>query len=197
METNIEINICGTIFMTKRSTLKAISGSYLSNLDDSKQKYFFDKDPVLFRHILNAHREGIIHVPRDVCPLLFKKEILFWNLPLSLVAPCCWKYLYEAETEVEAFKILFQEQDHYHSQNKVDPVQNDIKHALFTDECMINRRDCWNSMSQKSHENYPTASSRLWLFLNEPGSSTAAKVILVNLQILLDCVHLHTNKLAC
>ena len=174
MDHTVEFDISGTIFKIKRSTLKQINGSYLSNLDDDKQKYFFDKDPVLFRHILNAHREGIIHVPRDVCPLLFKKEILFWNLPLTLVAPCCWKYFYEAETDKETYKVLLQNGNNINFQNKIDQTQACIKQAIFPEENQGEKEEV--RRNRNDDETLQTTAFKIWLLLDEPGSSTAAKV---------------------
>ncbi|XP_045174665.2 potassium voltage-gated channel protein Shaw-like [Mercenaria mercenaria] len=178
MESTVEIDLSGIIFKTKRSTLKAINGSYLSKLKDTVNKYYFDKDPTLFRHILNAHRDGTVHVPRDVCPMLFKKELLFWNIPLSLVAPCCWKYLYEAESDVETFKILLQGENKYDSQNKVDEAQVCIKQAIFAGDSKTDS-DVTEDGNKNQIGNKQTTASRVWLFLEEPGSSAAAKVFTV------------------
>ncbi|XP_060587058.1 potassium voltage-gated channel protein egl-36-like [Ruditapes philippinarum] len=175
----VEFDIGGTIFKTKRSTLKSIDGSFLSNLDDTKDKYFFDTDPVLFRHVLNAHRKGIIHVPRDVCPLLFKEEILFWKLPLTLVAPCCWKYMYEAESDKDTYKILLQNRNKYDSCNKVDQTKAEacIAHFISSDdEKRTSDRSNTNGIVDGISENEQTMAFRIWLLLDEPGSSTAAKI---------------------
>jgi hypothetical protein len=178
----VEFDIGGTIFKTKRSTLKSIDGSFLSNLDDTKDKYFFDTDPVLFRHVLNAHRKGIIHVPRDVCPLLFKEEILFWKLPLTLVAPCCWKYMYEAESDKDTYKILLQNRNKYDSCNKVDQTKAEacIAHFISSDDEKPTRGGSNNNgnVDGISVEKEQTMAFRIWLLLDEPGSSTAAKVCL-------------------
>ncbi|XP_045176546.2 potassium voltage-gated channel protein egl-36-like [Mercenaria mercenaria] len=175
MDSAVEIDLSGTIFKTKRLTLKAINGSYLSKLNDTVNKYYFDKDPTLFRHILNAHRDGTVHVPRDVCPMLFKKELLFWNIPLSLVAPCCWKYLYEAESDVETFKILLQEENKYDSTNKVDEAQVGIKQTMFAGDSMTDS-EVIEDVNENQIGNKRTRASRVWLFLEEPGSSAAAKI---------------------
>lgn len=132
MSEDITFEVGGKTFKTKKLTLRKIPGSRLARLDTDVDRYEFDKDPYLFRHILNAHRDGVVHVPRDVCPVVFKEELLFWNIPFALVKPCCWKYLYEADGETETVKLLIENENDFESNYADDNSRSSIKQTVFT-----------------------------------------------------------------
>ena len=108
----IKINISGTIFNAKQSTLQRIPGSVLANLkesenfDKSSGAYFFEKNATCFHAILDAFSSKQLHVPKDVCPIKFKEELEYWQVPLDMLAPCCWRYFYNSNDDVDALKLL-------------------------------------------------------------------------------------------
>ena len=57
--------------------------------DTDTGEYFFDRDPELFRHILNYYRTGRIHLPRDVCFTSFVDELAFFGIRTDFIADCC------------------------------------------------------------------------------------------------------------
>jgi len=57
--------------------------------DSETGEYFFDRDPDMFRHILNYYRTGRIHMPRDVCFTAFVNELAFFGIRTDIVADCC------------------------------------------------------------------------------------------------------------
>ncbi|KAL4224966.1 hypothetical protein ACF0H5_015662 [Mactra antiquata] len=166
MDEIVNLNICGTVFKPTMATVQSIDGSKLSNLDKSVTVHYFDRDPSLFKHILNAHRSGIVHIPRDVCPMTFKNEMEFWNVPLHFVAPCCWRYLYEPESDISTLKTLIESDSQFNSSYKVDPIRTNLAKNVFKDVKTEN-----NLTADRSSTSY-----RIWLFLEEPGSSLAAKL---------------------
>jgi len=56
--------------------------------DADTGEYFFDRDPDLFRYILNYYRTGRIHMPRDVCFTAFVDELAFFGIRTD-IAECC------------------------------------------------------------------------------------------------------------
>lgn len=173
MDTIVELDIGGKLFKTKKSTLVSIDGSYLSNLENFDENYF-DRDPFLFRHILNAHRDGVVHVPRDVCPCLFKKEMVFWKIPFKMIAPCCWKYMYEADDDIDTLEILLEEEGRYTSQSKIGNIHKSIKTSVIDKDVREDNNE--DPHTDVLHTKDETIKAKLWLFLEEPASSTAAKV---------------------
>eukprot|EP00995_Heteronema_vittatum_P004206 NODE_1649_length_915_cov_404.193995_g1158_i0.p1 GENE.NODE_1649_length_915_cov_404.193995_g1158_i0~~NODE_1649_length_915_cov_404.193995_g1158_i0.p1 ORF type:complete len:202 (+),score=55.67 NODE_1649_length_915_cov_404.193995_g1158_i0:115-720(+) len=67
----IDLNVGGTHFTTTRTTLASDPDSMLAQLvhsgfgvaRDSKGRIFIDRDPFLFRYVLNYLRDGTLHVP--------------------------------------------------------------------------------------------------------------------------------------
>ena len=57
--------------------------------DANTGEYFFDRDPDLFRYILNYYRTGRIHMPRDVCFTAFVDELAFFGIRTDVIADCC------------------------------------------------------------------------------------------------------------
>ncbi|XP_045186712.2 potassium voltage-gated channel protein Shaw-like [Mercenaria mercenaria] len=104
---NIRINICGTIFECHSETLKRFKESKLAHIkrqtnhyDSVRNEYYFDRNPYMFNAILDACRKGTIHLPRDMCGASFSEELKFWDVSPSHVAPCCWEALYRNESDV-------------------------------------------------------------------------------------------------
>lgn len=177
MDEYIELEVGGISFKIQRSTLQTFKDSLLANLDKDVQRHCFDRDPALFRHILNAYRSGKVHIPKDVCATVFKEELIYWGIPLSFIAPCCWKYFYEAENDLKTLKVLMDDESQYDSNNKIDPVKSSLKTMFFNDD-----DDNGSTKQPCSQSKYTDGVNResmvwkIWLFLEEPSSSTAAKV---------------------
>ena len=64
--------------------------------DASKQEYFFDRDPFLFRYILNFYQCGKLHSSPDDCPVAFKDELDYFGIPICELEDCC---LYTANAD--------------------------------------------------------------------------------------------------
>jgi len=60
---------------------------YFRDVDTGE--YFFDRDPDLFRYVLNYYRTGRIHLPRDVCFTAFVDELAFFGIRTDVIADCC------------------------------------------------------------------------------------------------------------
>ncbi|KAK6020017.1 K+ channel tetramerization domain protein [Ostertagia ostertagi] len=66
----IVLNVGGTKFSTSEATLKSRPASedcFFTTLDYSKGEVFIDRDPTLFKYILNYLRDGRMMFP-DECP---------------------------------------------------------------------------------------------------------------------------------
>ncbi|XP_031557955.1 potassium voltage-gated channel protein Shal-like [Actinia tenebrosa] len=92
----VKINVSGERFSAKLHTLQkypnTLLGSQLLLLfyDQRKDEYFFDRDPDLFRFILNFYRLGKLHVSDVECLEAFRDEMDYFGIPHSAVDDCCW-----------------------------------------------------------------------------------------------------------
>uniref|UniRef100_A0A672KD91 BTB domain-containing protein n=1 Tax=Sinocyclocheilus grahami TaxID=75366 RepID=A0A672KD91_SINGR len=83
----IILNVSGTRFQTWRNTLERYPDTLLGSTErdfffhEETNEYFFDRDPDIFRHILNFYRTGKLHYPRHECISAYDEEL---TPPLSL-----------------------------------------------------------------------------------------------------------------
>uniref|UniRef100_A0A8C3BSV0 Potassium channel tetramerisation-type BTB domain-containing protein n=1 Tax=Cairina moschata TaxID=8855 RepID=A0A8C3BSV0_CAIMO len=69
----IVLNVSGIQFQTWLDTLERYPDTLLGSSErdffyhPETQQYFFDRDPDIFRHILNFYRTGKLHYPRQEC----------------------------------------------------------------------------------------------------------------------------------
>ena len=98
----IVLNVSGQRFMTEKKYLQRHPHTLLGSemlgrfFDASKQEYFFDRDPFLFRYILNFYQCGKLHSSPDDCPVAFKDELDYFGIPICELEDCC---LYTANTD--------------------------------------------------------------------------------------------------
>ena len=92
----IVLNVSGQRFMTQKEYLTRHPHTLLGSemlgrfFDASKQEYFFDRDPFLFRYILNFYQCGKLHSSPDDCPVAFKDELDYFGIPICELEDCCW-----------------------------------------------------------------------------------------------------------
>ncbi|XP_056223956.1 potassium voltage-gated channel subfamily D member 2-like [Seriola aureovittata] len=93
----IVLNVSGTKFQTWRDTLERYPDTLLGSSErdfffheDSKE-YFFDRDPDIFRHILNFYRTGKLHYPRQECISAYDEELAFFGIIPEIIGDCCYE----------------------------------------------------------------------------------------------------------
>ena len=98
---SLRINISGTAFIIPTDFLKGKEHTRLGRLSpatryngDSSTNYFFFRDPSLFPTIIGYYATGKIHVQTNMCGSALKEELEFWQIPETVIQPCCYgKYL--------------------------------------------------------------------------------------------------------
>ncbi|XP_056665071.1 potassium voltage-gated channel subfamily D member 1 isoform X2 [Monodelphis domestica] len=89
------VNVSGRRFQTWKNTLDRYPDTLLGSsekeffFDPDSGEYFFDRDPDLFRHILNFYRTGRLHCPRQECIQAFDEELAFYGIVPELIGDCC------------------------------------------------------------------------------------------------------------
>ena len=92
----VVFNIGGCRFETLASTiiqrcgLKWFNRLQEMSADEGLEGYFIDRNPLMFRCILDYCRTGHLHIPHNICGPFIREELAFWNISPSLIRPCCW-----------------------------------------------------------------------------------------------------------
>ncbi|KAB0388767.1 hypothetical protein E2I00_000723, partial [Balaenoptera physalus] len=98
----IVLNVSGTRFQTWQDTLERYPDTLLGSSErdffyhPETQQYFFDRDPDIFRHILNFYRTGKLHYPRHECISAYDEELAFFGLIPEIIGDCCYEEVWRA-----------------------------------------------------------------------------------------------------
>ncbi|XP_022063268.1 potassium voltage-gated channel subfamily D member 2-like isoform X1 [Acanthochromis polyacanthus] len=93
----IVLNVSGTKFQTWRDTLERYPDTLLGSTErdfffhEDSNEYFFDRDPDIFRHILNFYRTGKLHYPRQECISAYDEELSFFGIIPEIIGDCCYE----------------------------------------------------------------------------------------------------------
>lgn len=93
----VTINVSGRRFETWRTTLEKFPDTMLGSnekdffYDEDGKEYFFDRDPDLFRHVLNYYRTGKLHYPKHECIAEYDDELAFFGIIPDLIGDCCYE----------------------------------------------------------------------------------------------------------
>ncbi|XP_035002838.1 potassium voltage-gated channel subfamily D member 2 [Hippoglossus stenolepis] len=93
----IVLNVSGTKFQTWRDTLERYPDTLLGSTErdffflEESNEFFFDRDPDIFRHILNFYRTGKLHFPRQECISAYDEELEFFGIIPEIIGDCCYE----------------------------------------------------------------------------------------------------------
>ncbi|XP_053375891.1 potassium voltage-gated channel protein Shaw-like isoform X3 [Mercenaria mercenaria] len=173
------INVGGNVFETFRSTLKRFKTCKLSDEREmmkyfrpDKGDYFFDRDPYAFNIIMNYLRYGDLHLPTNLCGPALMREFQYWGIDEQEIERCCFQPYNTWKTQTKSLEKL--EYD-----RKQSTTQTDLAH------------------DRKSKSVWRRLRAVIWPFLQDPGSSVAAKIyawisiIFVCLSIFSFCAETH------
>ena len=100
----IVLNVSGRKFETWDHTLKKYPATLLGSrdresfFDSERNEYFFDADPIFFRHILNYYRHGKLHFSLEECGEIYEDELNFFRIPTDAMGLCCLEEYADAST---------------------------------------------------------------------------------------------------
>ncbi|XP_018415267.1 PREDICTED: potassium voltage-gated channel subfamily D member 3 isoform X2 [Nanorana parkeri] len=93
----IILNVSGRRFQTWRTTLERYPDTLLGSTEkdfffnEEAKEYFFDRDPEVFRCILNFYRTGKLHYPRYECISAYDEELSFYGILPEIIGDCCYE----------------------------------------------------------------------------------------------------------
>ncbi|XP_067834158.1 potassium voltage-gated channel subfamily S member 3-like [Heptranchias perlo] len=144
--------------------------------DEDADEYYFDRNPSLFRYMLNFYFTGKLHVMEGVCVFSFNQEIEYWGVGENCIYHCC-RFTYH-ERKGNAVEREFD--------NQSDDVSLISSEDLNTIPQQI---DNFKRMWYGKHR------EKIWLILENPEYSFPAKVYTISslaivlLSIVAMCVH--------
>ncbi|KAM4772363.1 delayed-rectifier potassium channel regulatory subunit KCNS3 [Rhinophrynus dorsalis] len=141
------------------------------------KEYYFDRNPSLFRYILNFYYTGKLHVMEELCVFSFCQEIEYWGINELFIDACC-------SNKYQEKKELVSDKDW---EQKSDVLSVDSS----SDE---------SSMFEKELETFDTIKfgnirRKIWIRLENPAFSLSAKLFAISsLSVVLTsivamCIH--------
>ncbi|XP_052820039.1 potassium voltage-gated channel protein egl-36-like [Mya arenaria] len=87
------VSVSGTNFemlSTTWSKMRAIMSFECSReIIERPDHVFLERNPAAFQCILQYHQGGQLHMPSEMCPSIFQREMEFWGLKKSALSKCC------------------------------------------------------------------------------------------------------------
>ncbi|XP_035012853.1 potassium voltage-gated channel subfamily D member 2 isoform X2 [Hippoglossus stenolepis] len=130
----IILNVSGTKFQTWRNTLERYPDTLLGSTErdfffhEETNEYFFDRDPDIFRHILNFYRTGKLHYPRQECISAYDEELAFFGIIPEIIGDCCYEE-YKDRRRENAERL--QDDEDLDNSNDVTPVNLTYREFLW------------------------------------------------------------------
>ncbi|VDL89301.1 unnamed protein product [Schistocephalus solidus] len=99
------INVSGVKYEIFKSCVERFPNTLLGSCereyfyDEETQEYYFDRDPGIFRYILEYYRHGFLHFPRSECFLAYEKELIFFRISTDLMGECCYENYQDCRRE--------------------------------------------------------------------------------------------------
>ncbi|EDO47580.1 predicted protein, partial [Nematostella vectensis] len=131
----ILLKVGGRVFETWEENLR----KHPSTLLGSKEKelyynpetkmYTFERDPLMFRHILNYYRAGRLHYSCDYCADEFREELSFFGISINAVDNCCWDD-YRQTRKINIDKVFKLEDPLENAENGI-PVKITLKERVW------------------------------------------------------------------
>ena len=128
------INVSGRKFECWRSTLEKYPDSLLGSnekeffYDEDSHEYFFDRDPDVFRVILNFYRTGKLHYPKHECIAAYDEELAFFGILPDIIGDCCYEDYRDRKRENTERLI----DDRLHEdEDKAQPKPQSMREAMW------------------------------------------------------------------
>lgn len=81
------------------NTLKEIA-EFCDDYDEMRHEFFFDRDPLAFRAVLNFLAKGKLRLLQEVCNVALHGELLYWGIDIRRMEPCCRHHMMSSVEKV-------------------------------------------------------------------------------------------------
>ncbi|XP_060556836.1 potassium voltage-gated channel subfamily C member 1-like [Ruditapes philippinarum] len=152
------VNISGTKFKVFNTVWLNIRNKvplkFRNNLHALEGEVFVARDSRVFQAIFYEHLGGELHIPSDMCPSIFRKELNFWGIEETDLAKCCFvKYMTYFDDQ-NALKILERDERRKTEEKR---ILDDLSY----------------------HAGWQGIQAKIWLILNEPYHSYYSKIYFI------------------
>lgn len=99
------INVSGVKFEIPRYFVDQYPNTLLGSaereyfFDDENEEYYFDRDPAIFRYIIDFYRHGFLHFPKSDCFLAYENEMEFFRISTECMGECCYEHFQDCRRE--------------------------------------------------------------------------------------------------
>ncbi|XP_036406037.1 potassium voltage-gated channel subfamily S member 3-like [Megalops cyprinoides] len=141
-------------------------------------EFYFDRNPGVFRCVLNFYHTGRIHLMEELCVFSFSQEMEYWGIKDHHLGPCCGGRFQERKEylEVRDWDLRSDEQP---------SMDSSLEELSARDKDLQRFEDTWCSDIRR----------HVWLTMEDPGYSRSSRVVAVaSLGVVLTsivamCVH--------
>jgi hypothetical protein len=118
------INISGKRYACLRSSLEKYPETLLGSCereyfyDEENDEYFIERDPELFKYVLNFYRTGRLHFQKNECIAAFEDELSFFGISIDYISDCCYEDFVNKKRETNLDFLISS------NTNKQIPVKN-------------------------------------------------------------------------
>ncbi|MBN3284921.1 KCNS3 protein, partial [Polyodon spathula] len=190
----INLNVGGFKKKVKQSTLLRFPQTRLGKLlnceseeailrlcDDynvTDKEYYFDRNPCMFRYVLNFYYTGKLHLMEELCVFSFSQEIDYWGITELSLGSCCssiYQELKEDGIDIDWEQTSDEQQTFDSSFEELSVLDTELE--KFEGLCCADIR------------------RGIWVRLENPGYSISAKLIaiaslsVVLISIVAMCIH--------
>ncbi|TFK14279.1 ubiquitin fusion degradation protein 1-like protein [Platysternon megacephalum] len=141
------------------------------------KEYYFDRNPSLFRYVLNFYYTGKLHVMEELCIFSFCQEIEYWGINELFIDSCCSNRYQERKEEGQ-----YKDWDQKSNDRSIDSSNEES--SIFDKE--LEKFDkLWLGEIRK----------KVWIRMENPGYCLSAKLIAISslsvvlASIVAMCIH--------
>ncbi|XP_064195782.1 potassium voltage-gated channel subfamily S member 3-like [Anguilla rostrata] len=144
----------------------------------AEREYYFDRNPTVFRCVLNFYRTGRIHLMEELCVFSFSQEIEYWGIKELHLGSCCGSSFQER-------KEYLKDQDWDLSDEQQLSMDSSLEELSVLDKDLESFEGTWCSEVRR----------HVWLTMEDPGYShcsravTIASLGVVLTSIVAMCIH--------
>ncbi|XP_004407400.1 PREDICTED: potassium voltage-gated channel subfamily S member 3 isoform X2 [Odobenus rosmarus divergens] len=141
------------------------------------KEYYFDRNPSLFRYVLNFYYTGKLHVMEELCVFSFCQEIEYWGINELFLDSCC--------------SNRYQERKEENHEKDWDQKSNDVSTDSSSEESSLFEKE----LEKFDEMRFGQLRKKIWIRMENPAYCLSAKLIAISslsvvlASIVAMCVH--------